>query len=377
MKKEEQCSSEKLRVTQEQCSSEKLRVTQEQCSSEKIQPDVLTSSLIYPQFNDEQLSSNAQEIERIADMIYKNDIINEFAQTKECNGPVGELAFLDFEYKGTKNSPKKRNAKRFKKKRSKPTNPITRDDILMTDNFIGLCPKRKMFQLESYNISASITNTQIEELKAFGIDACQMVEGQIAQESKSGVIKQVLEKIDEHGENFYKSQFTQIDKFKQFIWKIFKKHYVKEFDVQNNVRKLINRILLYSNMIAVEGRIGPATAVIVGPKLGTAIQDSGLTFVQSNKAKSSFIYEIGKIAGIKIFINANLNWSDNSVTILRKTTNQSNGIYVPYFRFGIAITTISEGSMSPKISIRTRHAIIDTPGTKHLIKKFYVKNLNI
>lgn len=332
-------------------------------------------------------------LEMLVKKVYDDNVISNFANLKATENPVGELIYLDYVYhdkngiETTPPKPKKVKAKKPSKKKlmkdikASLTNPFGLGIVSESEEtgYFGLKPRRQFFSLETYIASATVTREQIQDLHSqFGIDVLAMVENSLITEAKQQLIKQVLGRIDEIGESNYLATFTKCDKFKAWLWKIFKKKYQKTVDIEKDPRKLVAKILGYANQIAVDGRVGPATAVIVGTRLATILQDSA-AFVYANipKPGENIIYKIGSIRGLNIFVNASLTWMDNSVTVMRKGSPEQYGIHVPYHKHGAAVSVISEATMAPKIIFKSRHAVIATPGTKNLIKKFYVKNINV
>lgn len=316
-----------------------------------INPDVLNLSKepIFNEIDEEPLN----ELKAITYKIFGENTVQDFCRMIPINSDNGQITYLDYKYDGTE------------------------DDM----GVVGLNVQQKFIQLQDYYVSALMGREQIQDLKTFGIDAISLTENTLINEAKKGVAKEAMKKIDELGEQSYLDTLSKWDKFKSWLWKIFKKKYIKYQDVKNNPRLLIAKILNMSYQIAVDTRRGPGTAVILSPGLGTVIQDAG-GFISDKEnvplpGTTTTIYPIGKMDDLTFYIDANRKWNDNAIHVVRKPDDSSPGLWIPWHEHGVTIQTIAEGSMAPKITLRLRYSIIEVGDAKKFVKKIYVKNMKL
>jgi hypothetical protein len=125
-------------------------------------------------------------------------------------------------------------------------------------------------------------------------------------------------------------------------------------------------MLAASNMISVRGRRGPATFAVCSSQVASGFQDC-----------AGFVpYPIGTLAGIAIYVDPNMAWTDSRVALGRKGDGQTPGlVFMPYV-MADTVETIAEGTMAPKLQMKSRYALVHAghhPETMYLT--FGVKNL--
>jgi len=136
-------------------------------------------------------------------------------------------------------------------------------------------------------------------------------------------------------------------------------------------------ILAAGNVIMQRGRRGPANFIVTNLKLATALQsNSGYTFspmtntfTQSNGS----LYPLGTIAGMTLYVDPNMLYSDTRVLVGRKgATDEPGVIFAPYL-MAESVKLITEGTASSKVIIKTRYSLIDAgfhPETQYLTMYF-------
>jgi len=71
------------------------------------------------------------------------------------------------------------------------------------------------------------------------------------------------------------------------------------------------------------------------------------------------LYPVGSIAGVNVYVDPNMTWADTRIGIGRKGDGNSTGLcFMPYL-MAESVQTIAEGTMAPKIAIKSRFALVD------------------
>ena len=128
-------------------------------------------------------------------------------------------------------------------------------------------------------------------------------------------------------------------------------------------RRLYTKVLAASNLIATRGRRGPATFAVTSGEIATALQDVAgfIAYPLSNTINQAggSLYPIGALAGVTIYVDPNMAWTDYRVAVGRKGDGNSPGlVFMPYL-MAESVETIAEGTMAPKIAVKSRFALVD------------------
>ena len=123
------------------------------------------------------------------------------------------------------------------------------------------------------------------------------------------------------------------------------------------------KVLAASNLIATRGRRGPATFAVTSGEIATALQDVAgfVPYPLSNTINQAggSLYPIGALAGVTIYVDPNMAWTDYRVAVGRKGDGNSPGlVFMPYL-MAESVETIAEGTMAPKIAVKSRFALVD------------------
>ena len=133
-------------------------------------------------------------------------------------------------------------------------------------------------------------------------------------------------------------------------------------NLQTFQRRIFSRILAAANVVANRGRRGPANFVVTNSQIATAIQDISqfvaAPFANTASQNNGSLYPVGTLAGLTVYVDQNMQWSDTRVLVGRKGADDEPGLkFMPYM-MAESITTISEGTMSPKIAVKSRYALV-------------------
>jgi hypothetical protein len=90
------------------------------------------------------------------------------------------------------------------------------------------------------------------------------------------------------------------------------------------------------------------------------------------------LYPVGTLAGMTVYVDPNMRYDDTRILVGRKGADEEPGLkFMPYM-MAESIQTIAEGSMSPKIAVKSRYALVEAgqlPQTQYYT--LYVRTGNI
>ena len=267
------------------------------------------------------------------------------------------------------------------------------------DNLMGLSLFNKSVEAQTFQVAAAVTREQVQDLKQFGIDAVAQIEAVLVNELTQSINKLILERIFRLGvtnaSNAYNTNGTNLNLVLR----------ASASTVNVNIgsgenggaavviptaatiptsgdnggtlqRRILSKILASTNVIAIRGRRGAANFAVVNGQVASAIQDiAGFTpYPLSNTVNQNggSLYPIGSVAGVSIYVDPNMGWTDTRVAVGRKGDGNSPGlVFMPYL-MAESVQTIAEGTMAPKIAVKSRFALVDAgfhPETMYLTFK--------
>ena len=228
------------------------------------------------------------------------------------------------------------------------------------DKIMGLSLHSKSVSAETYQVAAAVTREQVQDLKQFGVDAVAQVEAVLTNELTQSINQHILGRIRSLGTTNVTAAFTAggFDLTLPTAASL-----VGGETLPSVHRRILSQVLAAANLIANRGRRGAGNFAVCGPQTATVLQSiAGFvanpmanTFAQAAGA----IYPLGSVAGINIYTDPTLEWSDYSIAVGRKGDGNGPGIvFMPYL-MAESVQTIAEGTMAPKIAIKSRFALVD------------------
>ena len=269
-------------------------------------------------------------------------------------------------------------------------------------NSMGLTTFTKFVEAETFQVAASVTTEQIQDLnKQFGIDVISMIENALVNEVSQSINKHILSRAFQLGwsncVNFNQIEGQNLNLNLQIgnAGGATVGPYVDKTDASQSMtlpagptgtsyenlstlqRRLFSRILAAANVVANRGRRGPANFIVTNAAVASALQDiSQFTFAPFSNTltqNNGTLYPVGSLAGMTVYVDQNMSYSDTRVLVGRKGGDDEPGLkFMPYM-MAESIQTISEGTMSPKIAVKSRYALVEAgflPETMYLT--FYV-----
>ena len=264
-------------------------------------------------------------------------------------------------------------------------------------NSMGLSTFTKFVEAETFQVAASVTTEQIQDLnKQFGIDVISMIENALVNEVSQSINKHILARAFALGWSNHIT-FNSVEQQNLNLNLVINggggttSAYVNKLDAGVTMpipagpasggyenlstlqRRLFSRILAAANVVANRGRRGPANFIVTNAAVASALQDiSQFTFAPFSNTltqNNGTLYPVGSLAGMTVYVDQNMNYSDTRVLIGRKGGDDEPGLkFMPYM-MAESIQTISEGTMSPKIAVKSRYALVEAgflPETMYL-----------
>jgi len=270
---------------------------------------------------------------------------------------------------------------------------------------LGLQVFTRFVAVGTYQVSVSVTQEQIQDLnKQWGIDVIAMVENAGINEISQSINKHILSRLFAHGwrnhidansvesinlnmnctstGSLTSTAFAYINSagtsttgsmtipgFASYASVV-----GATFENQDTIiKRIMANILSAGNVVMQRGRRGPANFIVTNLKIATALQaNSGYTFspitntfTQSNGS----LYPLGTIAGMTLYVDPNMLYSDTRVLVGRKGAADEPGtVFCPYL-MAESVKLITEGTGAPKVIIKTRYALVDAgfhPQTQYM-----------
>jgi hypothetical protein len=280
-------------------------------------------------------------------------------------------------------------------------------------NQMGLKAYTKFVEAKTFQVAASVTTEQIQDLnKQYGIDVVSMVENALVNEVSQGINKNILSKAFSLGWlNNYRMKASEgitlnttlnpgttasvsvsyigPDGVPYFIDTTPFSNFAGAGNVANEnqftiQRRILSKILAAGNVIAQRGRRGPANFIVTNLQLASAVQDNAqftaAPMTNAINQNNGSLYPVGTVAGMTLYVDPNMRYSDTRILVGRKGADEEPGLkFMPYM-MAESIQTIAEGTMSPKIAVKSRYALVEAgqlPETQYYTLHVDVAGINI
>lgn len=253
------------------------------------------------------------------------------------------------------------------------------------DNQLGLSLFNKSVEAFTYQVAAAVTREQVQDLKQFGIDAVAQVEAVLVNEITQSINKLILERLFALGatnaEKVYAIDGTNLNLYVASSstsaglslgndWEGNAVSITTSSTVPTSgdnagtlQRRILSKILASSNLIAIRGRRGAANFAVTNGQVASALQDIAgfITYPLANTVNQAggSLYPVGAIAGVTVYVDPNMSWTDTRICVGRKGDGNSPGlVFMPYL-MAESVQTIAELTMAPKIAVKSRFALVD------------------
>ena len=251
---------------------------------------------------------------------------------------------------------------------------------------LGIKLFSKFVEAKTDQVDILVTQEMITDLnKQWGIDVTSMVENALVNEISQKINKSILSRLfalgwtnnaqlyategvtfnftlDRNNLNGGNAQYIdQTDSLKTIPYLGWQDY--GDFENQATVQRRIKSKVLAAQMIINQrGRKGPGTFVVTNAQIATALVDNAnYTFapLANNISDGKGMFPIGTVNGMPVYVDPNMRWADNRICVGRKGADDEPGLKFATYLLSEVIQTISEGTMGPKIAVKSRYALVE------------------
>ena len=227
---------------------------------------------------------------------------------------------------------------------------------------MGLKMFTKFVEAETDQVAISATVEQIQDLnRVWNYDVISMLENvavnDIAQSINKRLVDRVFNLADVHAAEVDLVEGANITTLDLTAG-------AGGFEnVSTLQRRLVTKVLELANLIYHRGRFGAGTFMVTNGRIASALADvagySIATVPTDMAGTAGNLYPAGKVYGVQVYVDPNLRWGDTRLAIGRKGADEEPGLkFMPYI-MAESLQTIAEGTMSPKIGMKSRYAITE------------------
>jgi hypothetical protein len=225
---------------------------------------------------------------------------------------------------------------------------------------MGLRMFTKFVEAETDQVAISATVEQIQDLnRVWNYDVISMLENvavnDLAQSINKRLVDRVLQMADVHSAELDLVEGAGITTLNLTAG---------GFDNTSTLqRRLVTKVLELANLIYHRGRFGAGTFMVTNGRIASALADvAGYSIAQvptDMGGVAGNLYPAGKVYGVQVYVDPNMSWGDSRLAIGRKGADEEPGVkFMPYI-MAESLQTISEGTFSPKIGMKSRYAITE------------------
>ena len=241
-------------------------------------------------------------------------------------------------------------------------------------NLMSLNVFTEKVEAKTIKVKGAITREQIQDLKAYGIDALAQVEAELVNELTQHINREILNEIYALGMQNYRESlaFEGINLNTYFTVDpnaAPKDGYVTSYvgggaeTLGTIQRRIYSKVLAASNLIAQRGRRGAGTYAVCSAAIATALQDCAgfVAYPLSNTINQTAgsLYPVGAITGVSIYVDPNLPWSDTRVVVGRKGKDNEPGlVFMPYLMADKLTYPVEGLEGAPVTSLTSRYALV-------------------
>lgn len=226
---------------------------------------------------------------------------------------------------------------------------------------MGLRMFTKFVEAIGEQVAISATVEQIQDLnKVWNYDVISMLENVATNEVAQSISKQLMDRMFKLGQ----VHATKVNAVEGVDPTAINLSVGGGFENTASLqRRVATKMLELANLIYHRGRFGAGTFIVTNGRIASALADvagyAASPFNNDMPSTAGQLYPAGKIYGLTVYVDPNMSWSDGRILIGRKGGDEEPGVkFCPYI-IAESLQTISEGTMSPKIAMKSRYAVID------------------
>ena len=237
---------------------------------------------------------------------------------------------------------------------------------------MGLKMFTKFIEAEGDQVAISATIEQIQDFnRVWNFDVISMLENIATNEIAQSINKRLVGRLFElgyiHNQEINKVEGAGITNLSLAATGGFE-------NVSTLQRRVVTKVLEMANLVYHRGRWGAGEYVVTNGRVAAVLADvSGYSLATApinTPSGPNQLYPAGKVYGLQVYVDPNLKWGDNKVLIGRKGKEEEPGLkFLPYI-MAESLQTISEGTFSPKIGVKSRYAITEAgwhPETQYVL----------
>lgn len=238
---------------------------------------------------------------------------------------------------------------------------------------MGLKMFTKFIEAEGDQVAISATIEQIQDFnRVWNFDVISMLENVATNEIAQSINKRLIGRLFElgyiHNQEIIKvegsANITSINLTATGGFE----------NVTTLQRRLITKVLEMANLIYHRGRWGAGEYLVTNGRVAAVLADVAsysLAPAPINvPSGANQLQPAGKVYGLQVYVDPNLRWGDSKILLGRKGKEEEPGLkFMPYI-MAESLQTISEGTMSPKLGVKSRYAITEAgwhPETQYVL----------
>ena len=241
-------------------------------------------------------------------------------------------------------------------------------------NLMSLNVFTEKVEAKTIKVKGAITREQIQDLKAYGIDALAQVEAELVNELTQHINREILNEIYALGLQNYNEALAFEGINLNTYFTVDPKAAAKDGYITSFVgggaetlgtiqRRIMSKILAASNLIAQRGRRGAGTYAVCSAAIATALQDCAgfVAYPLSNTINQTAgsLYPVGAVSGVSIYVDPNLPWSDTRIVVGRKGKDNEPGlVFMPYLMADKLTYPVEGLEGAPVTSLTSRYALV-------------------
>lgn len=230
---------------------------------------------------------------------------------------------------------------------------------------MGLRMFTKFIEAKGDQVAISASVEQIQDLnRVWNFDVISMLENVAVNELAQSINKKLVDRVAQLGATHATAAAT-LEGVSATLGSLLDAGAAgaDALTLQANQRKVVTKILEIANLIYHRGRFGAGTFIVTNGRIATALADvSGYVISPFNNdlpSTAGQLYPAGKVYGLTVYVDPNMKFNDNRIIIGRKGADEEPGVkFLPYI-MAESLQTISEGTFSPKIGMKSRYAITE------------------
>jgi hypothetical protein len=230
---------------------------------------------------------------------------------------------------------------------------------------MGLRMFTKFIEAKGDQVAISASVEQIQDLnRVWNFDVISMLENVAVNELAQSINKKLVDRVAQLGAT-HATKAAALEGVSASLASLLDSAAAgaDAMTLQSNQRKVVTKILEIANLIYHRGRFGAGTFIVTNGRIASALADvSGYIIAPFNNdlpSGAGQLYPAGKVYGLSVYVDPNLKFDDNRIMIGRKGADEEPGIkFLPYI-MAESLQTISEGTFSPKIGMKSRYAITE------------------